>query len=133
MLAFLRSRSFARLATALVAMAAMAAPALAKPPSLDKATGEKCVEETSVMRKRHMDFLKHQRDDTVHGGIRGAKHSLAGCIECHANAKDGAVLGSPQHFCQGCHAYAAVKLDCFDCHAAHTKAAQASQKRGAQR
>ena len=133
MLAFVRLRSFAWTAAGLVAVAAMAAPALAKPPVLDKAKGEKCVEETSVMRKRHMDFLKHQRDDTVHGGIRGAKHSLAGCVECHANARDGAVLGSSQHFCQGCHEYAAVKLDCFDCHTSHTKSAQASQKRGAQR
>ena len=131
MLAFVRCRFFVWLSAALLAVVAGAAPALAKPPVLDKAKGEKCVEETSVMRKRHPDFLKHQRDDTVHGGIRGAKHSLAGCIECHASANDGAVLGSSQHFCQGCHEYAAVKLDCFDCHATHTKAVQAAARKGA--
>jgi hypothetical protein len=124
------SRVLCWLAAALLAVAAGSAPVLAKPPVLEKAKGEKCVEETSVMRKRHPDFLKHQRDDTVHGGIRGAKHSLAGCVECHASAKDGSVLGSPQHFCQGCHEYTAVKLDCFECHASHTKAAQAAHRKG---
>jgi hypothetical protein len=123
------SRVLCWLAAALLAVAAGSAPVLAKPPVLEKAKGEKCVEETSVMRKRHPDFLKHQ-DDTVHGGIRGAKHSLAGCVECHASAKDGSVLGSPQHFCQGCHEYTAVKLDCFECHASHTKAAQAAHRKG---
>jgi len=23
----------------------------------------------------------------------------------------------PQHFCAGCHLYASVKIDCFECHA----------------
>ena len=30
------------------------------------------------MRRNHMDLLKHQRDDTVHGGIRGAKYQPEG-------------------------------------------------------
>ena len=75
-----------------------------------------------------MEFLKHDRDDTVRRGIRTLKHSLAACVDCHANAADNRVLGSERHFCQGCHSYAAVKLDCFDCHAdtarAGTKSAQ---------
>ena len=96
-------------------------------PVLDAPRGGKCVEDAATMRRSHMDFLRHQRDETVHRGIRGARHSLAGCVECHANAKDGAVLGSPSHFCQGCHAYAAVKLDCFECHASRTRAAQAGR------
>jgi hypothetical protein len=78
------------------------------------------------MRRNHMEMLKHQRDRTVHLGIRGAPHSLAGCIECHANRSDGSVLGSDRHFCQGCHSYAAVRLDCFECHSSRTRAAQAS-------
>ena len=106
-----------------------AAWAGARAPALDAPRGDKCVEDAATMRRSHMDFLKHQRDDTVHRGIRGARHSLAGCIECHANPKDGAVLGSPTHFCQGCHEYAAVKLDCFECHASRTRAAQAGPVR----
>jgi hypothetical protein len=49
-------------------------------------------------------------------GVRGMKTSLNGCIECHASKKTGSVLGSNENFCQSCHTYAAVKLDCWDCH-----------------
>ena len=74
-----------------------------------------------VIRRDHMKFLMHQRDDTVHGGIRGTRHSLVGCIDCHA-AKDDAGqwvrIDAPGQFCASCHAYAAVKIDCFGCHAA---------------
>ena len=59
-------------------------------PALVKAhKGEACVEPLPVIRRDHMKFLMHQRDDTVHQGIRGARHSLVGCIDCHA-AKDDA-------------------------------------------
>ena len=79
-----------------------------------------CVAAPEVMRRTHMDLLKHQRDETMHKGLRGAKGdksaSLNGCIECHASKKTGSVLGSNENFCQGCHAYVAVKLDCFECH-----------------
>jgi len=99
-------------------------------PALDAARSGPCVEDPALMRRMHMEFLKHDRDDTVRRGIRTLKHSLAACVDCHANAKDNSVLGSERHFCQGCHAYAAVKLDCFDCHASTarpaTKSAQAS-------
>jgi len=104
--------------------------ALAAGPTLDAARAGPCVEDPRLMRRSHMEFLKHDRDDTVRPGIRTLKHSLAACVDCHANAKDNRVLGSEGHFCQGCHSFAAVKLDCFDCHAdtarAATKAAQAS-------
>ena len=56
-------------------------------PHLSKATdGENCVEPVDVMRRQHMVFLQHQRDDTLREGIRGQKHSLNGCIDCHATA-----------------------------------------------
>ncbi len=87
-------------------------------------SGEKCVEETSFMRKNHMNLLMHQRDDTMHKGIRTAKHSLQNCINCHASTKNNSVLGSNENFCQGCHTYAAVKLDCWECHASKPKQAQ---------
>jgi hypothetical protein len=119
---------------ALVAMllagsAAMGGLALAAGPTLDAPRAGPCVEDPKLMRRMHMEFLKHDRDDTVRRGIRTLKHSLSACVDCHANATDNRVLGSEQHFCQGCHSYAAVKLDCFDCHASTarpaTKAAQA--------
>src|SRR5512140_3263901 len=85
-------------------------------PVLERGTGEKCVEDTEFMRRNHMTLLKHQRDETVHSGIRTRQYSLNGCIECHASQKTGRVIGSDENFCQGCHSYAAVQLDCFECH-----------------
>jgi len=76
-----------------------------------------CVEATEVMRRDHMKLLLHQRDRTMREGIRTSKHSLAACVECHASTKTGSVLGE-QGFCESCHRYASVKLDCFECHAA---------------
>jgi len=100
--------------------------ALAAGPALDAARSGPCVEDPALMRRVHMEFLKHDRDDTVRRGIRPVKHSFSACVDCHANAKDGSVLGSERHFCQGCHAYAAVKLDCFDCHASKARTATAT-------
>jgi predicted CXXCH cytochrome family protein len=82
--------------------------------------GKQCVEETSFMRKNHMELLLHQRDETVHKGIRTKKHSLKACFTCHvvkdANNKP-VTVKNPKHFCRECHDYAAVKVDCFECHA----------------
>ena len=80
-----------------------------------------CVEPTNLMRRNHMELIKHQRDATVHSGIRSTKHSLAGCIDCHVSRDtDGrAVAVNADHqFCNACHAFAAVDVNCFDCHAA---------------
>jgi len=86
-------------------------------PAISAGAGDKCVEDTAFMRRNHMALLKHQRDRTVHEGIRTARHSLANCVTCHADAKTGRVTGSKDAFCEGCHTYAGVKLDCFECHA----------------
>jgi predicted CXXCH cytochrome family protein len=95
-------------------------------PVVEKATaGTSCVAPPEVMRRSHMDFLKHQRDDTVHGGIRGAKFSLKGCIECHASTQTGSVNQAETNFCVSCHSYAAVKIDCFGCHTGKTGTAVA--------
>jgi hypothetical protein len=84
---------------------------------LDIGKGGQCVEpDHALMRKTHMNLLKHQRDETMRKGIRGQKYSIADCVECHASVKTNSVLGSNEAFCQGCHVYAAVKLDCFECH-----------------
>ena len=74
-----------------------------------------CVAPAGEMRKNHMEMLKHTRDRTMRQGIRGEKASLNGCIDCHASKATGTVLGK-EGFCQECHTYAAVKLDCWDCH-----------------
>ena len=81
------------------------------------AAGTQCVEPAELMRRNHMRYLTHQRDDTVHGGIRDAKFSLKGCIDCHASVKTGSVAQAGTDFCVACHSYAAVKIDCFGCHA----------------
>jgi hypothetical protein len=82
---------------------------------IDKTQGEKCVEPTEVMRRDHMQFILHQRDETMHRGIRTSKHSLKNCVNCHADPKTGSVLGT-DGFCASCHRYAAVSMDCFACH-----------------
>jgi len=92
-------------------------------PLVEKATpGTQCVAPPEVMRRNHMDFLKHQRDDTVRGGIRGAKFSLKGCIDCHASPKTNNVAKAESNFCVSCHSYAAVAIDCFECHTGQPRA-----------
>lgn len=84
-------------------------------PEVFKGKGERCVEDTPFMRRNHMELILHQRDETMHAGIRTKKHSLKNCINCHADPKTNSVLGE-NGFCQDCHAYASVKMDCFSCH-----------------
>ncbi|MDD5240390.1 MAG: hypothetical protein PHG47_01575 [Sulfuricella sp.] len=89
------------------------------------AKGDKCVRDVAYMRRNHMELLKHQRDETVHKGIRTTQYSLKNCIGCHANEKTNSVIGSTDgkdNFCQGCHNKMAVKLDCFECHSSKPKA-----------
>jgi len=81
---------------------------------------ESCVAPTDHMRRNHMDMIQHQRDITVHQGIRKTDDSLHGCIECHANKDEAGhyiPVNAEQQFCQSCHEYVAAKLDCFSCHA----------------
>lgn len=81
------------------------------------AKGAQCVEPVEDMRRNHMNYLTHERDETMHKGIRGRKHSLKACVECHA-VPDKAAAGARtiQPFCVECHRYAAVRMDCFQCH-----------------
>lgn len=76
---------------------------------------DRCVEDTEFMRRNHMKLLLHQRDETVHRGIRTKKYSLRNCINCHASKKTNSVLGE-NGFCESCHRFAAVTMDCFSCH-----------------
>jgi len=124
---------------ALFAGAALVAMAVAEEsvgrtpvPAIPKAKGGHCVRDTDFMRRYHMTMLKHQRDETVHDGVRNGDFSIKACVTCHAvNGADGQPVSyaDPKHFCRSCHSYASVSIDCFECHAskpaAEEKAAQA--------
>jgi [DsrC]-trisulfide reductase subunit J len=110
-----------RLLAALALIAALTVPAgvLAgvDKPILEKASRGPCIAPPEVMRREHPDMLKHQRTVTVHQGVVDANVSLEKCVACHASKTTGSVAASPQDFCESCHAYAGVRLDCFECHA----------------
>jgi hypothetical protein len=110
-------RLFLAGAAMILAVPAFQASAGVDLPKLEKGKGEKCVEETQLMRRNHMEFLKHHRDETMRKGIRTTKHSLKKCVECHASEKTGSVASAKGDFCVACHSYASIKLDCWDCHA----------------
>lgn len=90
-------------------------------PVIPEGMGEKCIAPEDEMRRNHMDMLMHQRDDTMHRGIRPQNAgSLKGCIACHVQKdKEGRYIpvNAPGQFCNACHRYAAVSPDCFQCHA----------------
>jgi len=70
------------------------------------------------MRRNHMNYILHQRDETMHRGVRTRQYSLVECINCHvSDAPDAPRVSSEKHFCNSCHSYAAVSIDCFQCHA----------------
>lgn len=88
-------------------------------PEIPKGKGDNCILDTAYMRSNHMEVVLHHRDDTVHQGKRTKRFSLIGCISCHAVPgadKKPVTVKSPKHFCRSCHDYAAVKIDCFQCH-----------------
>jgi hypothetical protein len=117
--------SFARVAAILVTLLCLANVAsadklveIAGPmgPKLDIGKGGHCVRDPKFMRSNHFKLILHQREVTVREGVRGSKDELTNCVDCHASSVNHSVLGTNQNFCQGCHVYAAVKIDCFECH-----------------
>ena len=85
------------LGLAIVTSIAIAPPALAQEatpatqlatigPVVPKAQSGPCVRDShEFMRRNHMWLLKHQRDETMHKGMRGkSADSLKKCISCHA-------------------------------------------------
>lgn len=94
-------------------------------PVIEPATGGQCVADPAFMRRNHMDLLKHQRDDTVRAGARAGRFSLQACIQCHASQETKSVARAETNFCVSCHSYAAVRIDCFECHAAQPKGSTA--------
>lgn len=97
--------------------AASAAGGRTPKPVIEAARGGQCVEDAAFMRRNHMQLLKHQRVDTLRDGIRTGKYSLKECISCHASQATNSVNANGDNFCQSCHNYAAVSIDCFGCHA----------------
>jgi predicted CXXCH cytochrome family protein len=72
-----------------------------------------------------MAELKHQRDETMHRGVRTKRFSLKECVACHATTGADAQpisINAPGQFCASCHEYAAVTIDCFQCHASMPEA-----------
>ncbi len=125
-------RGFAPLLAAALAMLLFAwSPARADQPAgagrvplpvLPKATGKHCVKPTEWMRHNHMKLLFHERDLTVYKGEFIKGRSIEDCIACHVHREPNGQWPKPtstKFFCETCHAYAAVKIDCFECHAAH--------------
>jgi len=132
----LRRARIALLAGMLVSLAGLAgvacaggADSLENPllPAIPEGQGERCVEDTDFMRRNHMDLLKHQRDETTLKGVRTTQHSLKECLDCHVVYGPNAAAvtySSPAHFCRSCHDYAAVSIDCFECHASRPETAE---------
>jgi len=80
----------------------------------------KCIQPEDEMRRNHMNYILHERDETMHEGVRNEPGSLAACIDCHVEPNSqGEIAGieSKEHFCTACHQYASVQIDCFQCHA----------------
>ena len=89
-------------------------------PEVPRGKGDMCVEPTDIMRKQHMDFLKHDRDLTMRQGNRNIKHSLNQCVECHVQTDaqgEFISINDSGQFCAVCHEFTSVKIDCFECHA----------------
>lgn len=96
-------------------------------PVIPEGQGTQCVEDTEFMRRNHMDLLMHQRDETMLRGVRSQQYSLKECLDCHVvyGPDEVAVTASsPAHFCRACHDYAAVSIDCFECHASRPETAE---------
>jgi len=91
---------------------------IAEPQRHFSATQE-CVEPEEEMRRNHMEYILHQRDKTMHEGIRTRQYALEECINCHASKDESGEyvrVEDPRHFCATCHTYASVSIDCFQCH-----------------
>jgi hypothetical protein len=93
--------------------------AIGTPDTSTAAVRGPCVAPVSIMRRDHMELLKHDRQATVRDGIRRPDRTLEGCVACHAVAgEDGrpVSIDDSRHFCNVCHLSAAVSIDCFTCH-----------------
>lgn len=112
-------RLFTLLMVALLATSAHGDANWKQTSNAEAAKLDQCVAPTPFMRRNHFELIKHQRDVTVHQGIRKTDDSLAGCVSCHASYDEQGhanPVNAPGEFCAGCHEYTAVNIHCFDCH-----------------
>ena len=117
-------RQVAVLLYALVGLSLLSTSALAETPfpTVHEPADEslKCIHPEEEMRRNHMNYILNERDETMYEGIRNEPASLAGCIDCHVEPNEkGEIAGieTEEHFCNACHQYASVQIDCFQCHA----------------
>jgi len=103
----------------LVALSSVALSETSVAPGSKAAGLDSCVAPTAEMRRYHMLYLTHDRNETVRAGKRGVKYSLSACVDCHA-AKDDkgeyVPVNAEGQFCEACHNYTAVEPVCFQCH-----------------
>lgn len=108
--------------TALLTFALLLIPAAraeVPAPKVPEPAAQGCIARPDVMRRTHMSLLMHQRDQVVHQGERDDRRRFDNCLACHVRPRaDGSypAADSRDHFCNTCHAYAAVSIDCFSCH-----------------
>lgn len=124
--------AFRHVIPAMLAALLVALPAVAgrvPMPKIPAAKGAHCVRPREWMRKNHMTLLMQLRYAAVHEGIRHGRESLPGCMNCHvsrlANGKYPSVR-SRKFFCNACHSYVGVRIDCFSCHSNRPDAAERS-------
>ena len=94
-------------------------------PVIPHGWGERCIADRDVMRRDHMRMLLRYRHQVVREGAHQPQHGIEDCVSCHAvKGVDGGPVSidSPQHFCRVCHDYAAVRIDCFECHPSRPQA-----------
>ena len=115
---------FLRLIYVMIGLTLLSTSAVAETPfpTIHEPSDEslKCIQPNHEMRRNHMKYILHERDETMHEGVRGEPEGLSACIDCHVQPNEnGEIPGieSKEHFCNGCHQYAAVQIDCFQCHA----------------
>lgn len=93
---------------------------LGKEATAIQAAGKTHHQSISVIRKMHPELLNHKRDKTLREGVRTKKHSLKGCVSCHANKDQASGQYHPvnmqDQFCATCHQQVGVSVDCFGCH-----------------
>ena len=100
---------------------AVGSSASPQPPTLQLPAGQtKCVQSKAWMLANHPRLLSDWRNAVVRQGTRdyvcagGAHRQMSltkTCIGCH---------GSAQQFCDRCHNYVNVSLNCWNCHVSST-------------
>jgi cytochrome c len=85
-------------------------------PEIQELDVKKCIEDTEYMRANHMHLLSDWRIAVVREGQRiyvatdEQEYEMCmqeTCLHCHSNKEE---------FCDVCHNYAGVELNCWECH-----------------